>query len=162
MSLFPSQLVKLGDAVLDYCRGKGLKLTTAESCTGGLIAAVLTSTPGCSKVYTHGFVTYANAAKSDMIGVDESLLKKYGAVSEEVARAMAEGALNASYCDIAISVTGIAGPDGGTEEKPVGLVHIACAHRGKTTHHQCHHFTGNREEIRLAAVEAALQMVLDF
>lgn len=118
--------------VLDAYRVAGLKLATAESCTGGLIIAALTDVPGSSAVVDRGFVTYSNAAKIDMLGVPEALIAAHGAVSEPVARAMAEGALAASSADVAVAVTGVAGP-GGTALKPEGLVHFACARRDRAT-----------------------------
>lgn len=114
-------------------RARGLKLTTAESCTGGLIAALATAIPGASDVFERGFVTYTNCAKIGQLGVDLELLNRHGAVSAETAEAMADGALRASAADVAISVTGIAGPDGGTAEKPVGLVYLGLAVRGAPT-----------------------------
>lgn len=158
MSIFSDELTRLAIDVLSHCRAKGWKLATDESCTGGLISALLTEISGSSDVFTHGFVTYANAAKAEL-GVNETLLKEYGAVSEQVARAMAEAALKSAGADIAIAVTGIAGPSGGTAEKPVGLVHVACAVKGNTTH-QKHLFNGDRSAIRLSAVEATLKMAL--
>jgi nicotinamide-nucleotide amidase len=112
------------------CRARGLQLATAESCTGGLLAAILTEVPGASDVFERGFVTYSNAAKTEMLGVAPELIRRYGAVSAEVARAMAAGALAHSAADLAVAVTGVAGPGGGTAEKPVGLVHLAAAARG--------------------------------
>ncbi|MBN8543576.1 MAG: CinA family protein [Alphaproteobacteria bacterium] len=158
MSIFSDDLTKLAIDVLAECRARGWKLTTDESCTGGLISALLTEIAGSSDVFTHGFVTYANAAKTEL-GVKEALIANHGAVSEEVAKAMAEAALKAAHADIAIAVTGIAGPSGGTAEKPVGLVHVACAVKNKTTHEKFL-FSGDRSAIRLAAVEAALKMAL--
>lgn len=158
MSIFSDHLTKLAIDVLASCRAKGWKLATDESCTGGLISALLTEISGSSDVFTHGFVTYANEAKAEL-GVNAELITKHGAVSEEVARAMAEAALKAAHADIAVAVTGIAGPSGGTAEKPVGLVHIACALHGKTLHEKFQ-FSGDRSAIRLSAVEAALKMAL--
>ena len=118
--------------LLGALEGRGMTLATAESCTGGLIAAALTAVPGSSAVVTRGYVTYSNDAKEEMLGVPADLLRTVGAVSEEVARAMAEGALRASGADVALSCTGIAGPGGATPGKPVGLVHMAAAMRGET------------------------------
>ena len=112
---------------------QGLKLALAESCTGGMVASRVTDVPGASAVLTHGFVTYANEAKHDILGVSQEALDKYGAVSEEVARAMAEGALKVSGADVAAAVTGIAGPGGGSEEKPVGTVWVSLARSGEET-----------------------------
>jgi nicotinamide-nucleotide amidase len=139
-------------------RAKGLTLATAESCTGGLIAAAITAVPGASAVFTHGFVTYANAAKTSMLGVPAELLEKLGAVCAAVAQSMAEGARARAGVDFAISVTGIAGPDGGTPEKPVGTVWFGLAGpRGTTTYNRL--FTGNRDEIRHASVDFALALL---
>jgi nicotinamide-nucleotide amidase len=126
-------LRELVGELLAACQQRKLMLTTAESCTGGMVAAALTAVAGSSAVYERGFVTYSNEAKTEILGVAPSLLEKHGAVSEPVARAMAEGAIAHSRADIAISVTGIAGPGGGTAEKPVGLVHFATARRDGAT-----------------------------
>lgn len=126
-------LVAEAAALLDRCRAQKLKLTTAESCTGGLIAAILTEVPGSSDVFERGFVAYSNEAKTEELGVPAELIARHGAVSEEVARAMAEGALRHSRADIAVAVTGVAGPGGSTPAKPVGLVHVAAARRGQET-----------------------------
>lgn len=158
MSVFAPALLAQAEAVLTACRAQSLTLTTAESCTGGLIAGLITSIPGASDVFTHGFVTYANEAKSGMIGVPAALIASHGAVSAQVARAMAEGAREVAGSSIAVSVTGIAGPGGGSAEKPVGLVHIACA-GPKGTEHARHIFSGDRDNIRLQAVAAALTLI---
>jgi nicotinamide-nucleotide amidase len=144
--------------LLELCRQRGLKLATAESCTGGLIIGRLTDIAGSSDVVDRGFVTYSNAAKTEMIGVPAALIDRFGAVSEAVARAMAEGALTHSKADIAIAVTGIAGPGGATSGKPVGLVHFACARRGLETRHMRQVFPGDRIAIREATVDVALDM----
>ncbi len=145
--------------LLALCRAKGLKLATAESCTGGLIIGCLTDVAGSSDVVDRGFITYSNAAKTEMLGVPAGLIARVGAVSEAVACAMAEGALARSNADIAVAVTGIAGPGGATAEKPVGLVHFACARRGGVAMHERHVFPGDRAAVRLATVEAALDIV---
>ena len=116
--------------VLELCRARGLRVATAESCTGGLVAAALTEIAGSSDVVDRGFVTYSNEAKTELLGVPQSILKRYGAVSAQTAKTMAAGALKNSHADIAVSITGIAGPGGGTKQKPVGLVHFAAARRG--------------------------------
>lgn len=152
---------ELASKVLDRCRQFGYRLATAESCTGGLIAAALTDIAGSSDVFDRGFVTYSNAAKTALLGVDERLIERDGAVSETIARAMAQGALERASVEIAISVTGIAGPDGGSADKPVGLVHIACARTGQPTTHQRHLFAdGTRHKIRSLSVDAALALAL--
>ena len=156
--LFPHNLVELARALVASCRERHLSLVTAESCSGGLIAACLTEIPGVSQIFRGGFVTYANEAKTAELGVPKELLQKVGAVSEEVARAMAEGALKRLDADLAVSVTGIAGPDGGTPAKPVGLVHIAAARKGKPTLHESYQFPGGRQAVRLSSVEAALKL----
>jgi nicotinamide-nucleotide amidase len=138
-----------------------MMIATAESCTGGLICAALTEIPGSSAAVWGGFVTYANEAKVTMIGVPEALIEQYGAVSAPVARAMAEGARRTSMTDIAIAVTGIAGPGGGTETKPVGLVHLACATAGGTTHTERRFGAIGRWAIREAAAKAALALALE-
>ena len=153
-------LVAEAASLLDLLRAQGLKLATAESCTGGLIAAVLTDVPGSSDVFERGYVTYSNAAKSEAIGVDPEWIRVHGAVSEPVARAMAEGALAHSAVDIAVAVTGVAGPGGGSAEKPIGLVHIAVAHKGHGTRYKrCDFGDLGRSGIREATVAEALQLV---
>jgi nicotinamide-nucleotide amidase len=157
---FDRKLIREAKDVLDFCTSGGLLLATAESCTGGLVAAVLTSIPGCSSAFERGFVTYSNDAKIEMLGVPAALIEAHGAVSEPVARAMAEGALARSKADIAVSVTGIAGPDGGSEEKPVGLVHFACARRDNPTEHVRMLFGQRpREEIMQASVLRAFALI---
>ncbi len=159
--MFDRRLLHKAKEVLDACREGGLKLATAESCTGGLIAAVLTDVPGSSAVFERGFVTYSNEAKAEAIGVAMELIEGHGAVSEQVARAMAEGALSRSHADIAVAVTGIAGPEGGTADKPVGLVHFACARREHQTQAAVLRFGDQgREKIRQLSVLTALDMVL--
>jgi nicotinamide-nucleotide amidase len=135
-------------------------LVTAESCTGGMIAAALTDIAGSSLVVERGFVTYSNAAKTELLGVDAAIIQAKGAVSAEVAAAMAYGALQHSHADIAVSVTGIAGPDGGSAEKPVGLVWFGLAAGGETTMER-HVFAGDRAAIRRQATERALGLLLD-
>ncbi len=159
--IFDSLLVAQAIEFLDACRARQLKLATAESCTGGLVAGVITSIAGASDVFEGGFVTYSNIAKTAMIGVSAKLIEAYGAVSEESARAMAEGAIEATGTDIALAVTGIAGPSGGSSEKPVGVVHIAAARRGHSTLHR-KLVLGDlgRDEIRLRSVGKVLALGL--
>jgi nicotinamide-nucleotide amidase len=153
-------LVAEAAAVLGLCREKGLMLATAESCTGGLIAAFLTEVPGSSDVFERGFVTYSNAAKSELLGVPANLIDQYGAVSEEVARAMASGALSHSRADLAVAVTGVAGPGGGTAEKPVGLVHLAAARRdGRIVHREIRLGEIGRHAIRLETVKEGFALL---
>jgi nicotinamide-nucleotide amidase len=158
--LFSSTQIKAAAALLDELRSRGLKLAAAESCTGGLVTALLTEIAGSSTVVERGFVTYSNAAKHELLGVPEAMLAEHGAVSEPVARAMAEGALAHSAADVTVAVTGIAGPGGGSAEKPVGLVHIAAARRGGAVLHQeCRFGDLGRAEVRLASVDTALQLI---
>lgn len=148
----------LEKSVADLLLANDLTVTCAESCTGGLLSARLVNVPGISDVYKFGMVTYSNKAKRRFLGVKKSTLQKYGAVSEKTAEEMAKGAALMSKADVAVSVTGIAGPDGGTEEKPVGLVYMACYVKGKVTVKKCQ-FSGNRSKIRESAVSAALTLM---
>jgi nicotinamide-nucleotide amidase len=158
-SLFAPALIAEAAALLDDLRRRGLKLATAESCTGGLIAGLLTEIAGSSDVVERGFVTYSNAAKTELLGVPEAMLADHGAVSEAVARAMAQGALARSHADIAVAVTGVAGPGGGTAGKPVGLVHIAAARKGGAVlHRECRFGDIGRSAVRIASVRVALQL----
>ena len=159
--MFDPKLIREVKDVLDRCRDGGLRLATVESCTGGLLAAALTAVPGSSAVVERGYVTYSNEAKTTMVGVPAALITRDGAVSETVARAMAEGALERSPADIAVAITGIAGPAGGSAEKPVGLVHIAAARRGRATLDRRMLFGDQgRDRIRLLAVRTALVVVI--
>jgi nicotinamide-nucleotide amidase len=138
-----------------------LMIATAESCTGGLVGAALTAIAGSSDVFERGFVTYSNEAKQEMIGVPGEVIARFGAVSEECAHAMAEGALRHSRADIAVSITGIAGPGGGTPQKPVGLVWIACAMKGAATQARRLHLADrDRTQIRRSAAISALEMIV--
>ena len=153
---------ELARAVLDACRSAGLMVATAESCTGGMVAAALTDVPGSSDVVERGFVTYSNAAKAEMLGVPAAVIEAHGAVSEPVARAMAQGALARSPADLAVAITGIAGPGGGSAAKPEGLVHFACARRGLPTAHARVEFGAlGRAKVRARSVQQALRMLLD-
>jgi nicotinamide-nucleotide amidase len=155
----PDLLARAADIVTRY-RATGLMAATAESCTGGLIAGLLTEIPGSSNVLERGFVVYSNAAKEELLGVPAETLAKYGAVSEQTARAMAEGALAQSRAEVAVSVTGIAGPDGGTPAKPVGLVNFACARRGAPTVAREERFGDiGRDAVRLASVRVGLDLL---
>jgi nicotinamide-nucleotide amidase len=159
--MFSSEILALARQTIAALNDSGMFIVTAESCTGGLIAGALTSIAGSSDVVYGGYITYANSAKQEMVGVSQEILAEHGAVSEQAARAMAEGALSHSGVDIAIAVTGIAGPGGGTEVKPVGLVYIGCATR-KDTYHQKHNFGDiGRDAVREATVAAALTMARD-
>ena len=157
--MFTDDQLALAEAVLDACRQAELRIAVAESCTGGLVAGCLTAVSGSSDVVERGFVTYTDEAKQEMLGVSESLLKEHGAVSEEMARAMAEGALANSPADLAVAVTGVAGPTGGTAEKPVGLVHFAAARKGAETLSEHHRFDGDRDAVRAQSVDAALKLL---
>lgn len=155
----PDDIAALAAESVAALKAAGLTIATAESCTGGLIAGALTSISGSSEVVYGGFVTYANEAKIGMIGVPYGLLKQFGAVSKQVAEAMADGALGTAGTHIAVAVTGVAGPDGGTAEKPVGLVHFAVASEAGTTHLK-KQFPGDRDAVRHATVVQALKLVL--
>jgi len=146
-------------SLLDACRAQGVMLATAESCTGGLIVAALTAIAGSSDVVERGFITYSNESKTELVGVPAELIACHGAVSEEVARAMAEGALARSRAAIAVSVTGVAGPGGGSAEKPVGLICFGLAQRGREIASESWTFSGDRTAIRAAAVAHAFAMI---
>ncbi len=158
--MIDEELLAAARDVLDACRAQNLKLTVAESCTGGLLAAALTEIPGSSDVLDRGFVTYSNAAKQAMLGVPASVLETRGAVSKETVEAMAAGALERSGADLSAAVTGVAGPGGGTAQKPVGLVHFAAAHReGRLLHRERRYGDLGRAEIRRRSVLEALAML---
>lgn len=148
----------LEDEVVALLKEKGFTLTTAESCTAGLVAGRIMNVAGASAVYGEGYITYSNEAKEKLLGVCHNTLECYGAVSKETAAEMALGAAKAAGADAAISVTGIAGPDGGTEEKPVGLVYIGCSILGNVRVERCR-FSGSRQENRQSSVECALQLL---
>ncbi len=158
--MFSDALVEQAAALLQACREAGATVATAESCTGGLIAGCLTEVAGSSDVVDRGFVTYSYAAKNAMLDVSMAMIEDHGAVSEPVARAMAEGALAHSTADLSVAVTGVAGPGGGTADKPVGLVHLACARRGGETAHREQRFGDlGRAGIREATIREALEML---
>jgi len=159
--MFPEDIQALAEAVVVAATARGLTLATAESCTGGLVAAALTAVPGSSAVMDRGFVTYSNAAKTQMLGVPAEMIALNGAVSEPVARAMAEGARGRAGVDLAISITGIAGPGGGSAEKPVGLVHFGCATHTGVSHTVRRFGDIGREPVRLDSVRVALRLLLD-
>jgi nicotinamide-nucleotide amidase len=159
---FAEELTRRAERLLAEARLRGLKLASAESCTGGLVAALLTEIPGSSDVVDRGFVAYSNAAKTEMLGVPAALIGAYGAVSPQVARAMAQGAIRNSAADVAVSITGIAGPAGGTPTKPVGLVEFGCATRpGAVALLTRRYGPIGRGAIRLAAVTDALSLLED-
>lgn len=158
--MFPDDLLRDAADLLAHLRARKLKVATAESCTGGLIAGLLTEIPGSSDVVERGFVTYSNEAKAEMIAVPIELIRRHGAVSAEVATAMAAGALGRSRADIAVAVTGVAGPGGGSPEKPVGLVHFGAVRSGgPALHHEARFGDLGRSGIRIATVRQALVML---
>src|SRR5215468_2308701 len=155
-----AELSERARALLDLCRTKKLKIAAAESCTGGLLAATLTEIAGSSDVFERGLVTYSNEAKQTMLGVAPTTLAKHGAVSRETAEAMAKGALAHAPVDLAVSITGVAGPGGGSAEKPVGLVHFAAAARdGRLVHREMRYGDIGRTEVRRRSVLQALAML---
>ncbi len=151
----------LAEKLITKLRDHGYMLVTAESCTGGLISSAITAKAGSSDVFDRGFVTYSNEAKMEQLGVSEQLLKTHGAVSTLTAEAMVKGALEHSKADLALAVTGIAGPGGGSEDKPVGLVYIGYGMRGEPVKVARHDFVGGREEVRLQALRQALSYGID-
>lgn len=157
--MLPAPLLSIAADLLDRAKARGVMVATAESCTGGLIAGCLTEIAGSSAVVERGFVTYSNEAKTEMLGVPEAVIASVGAVSEEVARAMAEGALKRSRAQLTVAVTGVAGPGGGSPEKPVGLVHFGCAMRDAETLHRRVVFDGDRSDVRRETVRTALEML---
>lgn len=155
--MFTNTLIREATELLEICRKRGLTLSTAESCTGGLISVLLTEIPGASDVFDKTIVTYSNEAKTDLLGVDKTLLEKHGGVSEEVALSMAKGVCKRCDTHVGIAVTGIAGPSGGTPKKPVGTVVIAVA-LGNTARVQTYHFSGDRNAVRINTVEQAIAL----
>jgi nicotinamide-nucleotide amidase len=153
--------MSLAQQCFDLLFAHRLKLVTAESCTGGMLAAAITDLAGSSDIFERGFVTYSNAAKTEELGVDHELITQFGAVCEKVALAMAQGALTNSAADISLAVTGIAGPGGGSAEKPVGLVWFAVATHKNLVSKVCHFGNLSRSEIRAKSVETAFQMLID-
>ncbi len=162
MSIFPTDITDKAEKIIRDFTAAGLMVSTAESCTGGLIAGALTEIAGSSAVVDRGFVTYTNTAKMEMLGVQEATLARYGAVSEETARQMVHGALFRSRAAIAVAVTGVAGPGGGSVEKPVGLVHLAAKSRsGDLIHRKMLYGDIGRDQVRLATVRTALEMIAE-
>lgn len=156
--MFSLEIETLARLLIDEARNRSLRIVTAESCTGGLVAGAICAIPGASDVFERGFVSYTNRAKQELLGVPGDLIADFGAVSEPVARMMAEGALENSNAHLSVAITGVAGPGGGTPMKPVGTVHIATARTNHGLRHQAELFEfETREEIQLAAVQAALQ-----
>jgi nicotinamide-nucleotide amidase len=159
--MFPDDIQLLARQVIETAAARGLNLATAESCTGGLVAAALTAVAGSSAVVDRGFVTYSNAAKTELLGVPADLIETVGAVSEAVARAMADGAARQAQAGLSVSVTGVAGPGGGSADKPVGLVHFGAGGPAGAVHVEPRFGNLGREEVRLASVRVALQLLLD-
>ncbi len=158
--MFDDDLARRAAQLIALCRARGLTLATAESCTGGLVAGLITSVAGSSDVFERGFVTYSNEAKVECLGVNAALLDRFGAVSPEVARAMAEGVLERSHADVGVSITGIAGPGGGSAEKPVGLVHFGYGRRdGPAATLEKRFGDLGRAQVRRAAVGVALDLL---
>ncbi|MBD9387784.1 CinA family protein [Agrobacterium sp. AGB01] len=162
MSIFPDDIAALAQKMISHGTARGEMVSTAESCTGGLIAGALTEIAGSSAVVDRGFVTYTNEAKADMLGVQDKTLETFGAVSKETALQMVQGALLRSRASHAVAVTGIAGPGGGSDTKPVGLVHLAAMSRnGAILHREMRYGDIGRDQVRLATVKTALEMLLD-
>lgn len=160
--MFSLEIETLARLLVDEARERSLRIVTAESCTGGLVAGAICAVSGASDVFERGFVTYSNRAKQELLGVPGDLIADFGAVSEPVARTMAEGALENSNAHLAVAITGVAGPGGGTPMKPVGTVHIATARANQQLMHRREMFDEEtREAIQLAAVQAALQALRD-
>ena len=156
--MYPAHYITKAKNLLHECEQRGLMISTAESCTGGLISALLTEIAGASAVYERGFITYSNHAKHALLGVSEKTLNEHGAVSNPVAMEMARGAITHSAAQLSMAVTGIAGPGGGTPAKPVGLVYIAAQLKGHDPAVKEYRFSGDRAQVRLAAVEKAIDL----
>jgi nicotinamide-nucleotide amidase len=159
--VFDPETLALAAAVLTACRARNWHVATAESCTGGLVAAALTAIAGASEVVERGLVTYSNEAKIELLGVPRETIAAHGAISAETAAAMARGAVVRAGVDLAVSITGIAGPAGGTPQKPVGLAFVAVLRRGQKATVERHVFTGDRSAVRRAIAERALELLLD-
>lgn len=159
--MFDPDTMRLAETVLAACRARFWRVATAESCTGGLVAAALTAIAGASDVVERGLVTYSNKAKSELLGVPSETIAEHGAISEQTAAAMARGAVARAGVDLAVSVTGNAGPGGGTPQKPVGLVYLGVARRDGALRVERRVFPGDRAEIRHAAMRLALDLLLE-
>jgi nicotinamide-nucleotide amidase len=157
--VFDPETLALAEAVLADCRSRGWHLATAESCTGGLVAAALTAIAGSSDVVERGFITYSNAAKMELLGVPSDTIAQHGAISAQTAAAMARGAVARAGVDLAVSITGVAGPGGGTPQKPVGLIYLGVARRDGACRVERRVFSGDRTEVRRAALVEALEML---
>lgn len=158
--MYPPPLIDKTTQLVAFLKHQRFTVTTAESCTGGLVGGLITSVAGASKVFNQGIITYSNQAKMQMLGVNAELLRKHGAVSRQVAKAMAEGALSKTNAQMALAITGIAGPGGGHADKPVGLVYIAVASPASTITRK-HIFSGDRQEVRLKACDQMIQLALE-
>ena len=160
--MFSLEIETLSRLLVDECRERRLRIVTAESCTGGLVSAAITSVAGASDVFERGLIVYSNRAKQEMLGVAGDMIADYGAVSEPVARMMAEGALEHSNAHLSVAITGVAGPGGGTEMKPVGLVHFATARANQSVIHRMERFDDlGRAEIQMSATQMALELLRD-
>lgn len=160
--IFPLEIETLARLVIDDARSRSLRIVTAESCTGGLVAGAICAIPGASDVFERGFVAYSNRAKQELLGLSGDMIADLGAVSEPVARMMAEGAVEHSHAHVAVAITGVAGPDGGSPLKPVGTVHFATARANQSVHHRMEMFEmETRAEVQMAAVQVALEMLRD-
>lgn len=157
--MFPKHLTELVESLLKTCSENSLRVTVAESCTGGLVSALISSVPVASAIFGRGFITYSNASKGEMLSVPAHIFMAHGAVSEACAKTMAEGAVKNSTADLSVAITGIAGPGGATETKPVGLVYVSTARKGCDTLCEEHYFKGDRTEVRMQAVEVAMKML---
>lgn len=160
--MFDAEILDLAERVLALCRQRRVMLVTAESCTGGLIAGALTAVPGSSDVVDRGFVTYSYSAKTELLGVPEDMIVVHGAVSEQVARAMLDGAVGTSPGRIAVTVTGVAGPGSDSQEKPAGLVHMAVGDRGRVLHREQRYGDIGRDQVRRQTVADALRLLLEW
>ena len=160
--MFSLEIETLARLVIDDARERSLRIVTAESCTGGLVAGAICSIPGASDVFERGFVAYTNRAKQELLGISGDMIADLGAVSEPVARMMAEGAVEHSHAHVSVAITGVAGPDGGSPLKPVGTVHFATARTNQSVHHRLEMFEfETRWEVQMAAVQIALEMLRD-
>ena len=156
--MFSSELFDQADVLIKILKKQGIRIVTAESCTGGLLASLFTEIPGASEIFERGFITYSNDAKIENLGVPQKMIHSYGAVSSEVASAMAQGAIDNSHANLSIAITGIAGPDGGNADKPIGLVYIAISYNGNTSALK-NIFKGTRSMIRLQTLEKSLELI---
>jgi nicotinamide-nucleotide amidase len=160
--MFDSNLIQKSNLLFQLASKLNIKIAVAESCTAGLFAALITEVSGSSAIFERGFITYSDLAKEQLLNIDKNIIKKFGAVSSEVAEAMAIGAINNSAANLSVAITGIAGPSGGSEEKPVGLVHIASyLQLNNELINKKFYFSGNRKEIRIAAVNAAIDILIN-